>query len=419
MDKMASHYVPLKAGLVRAAQSENTKTCLTFEDRPSTPEKIAKYRKSYFAEPGKRIVHSGMIDDLKKVDPYQKFGVNLVQSDHVQDVTPQFRPSDHTLLTLEKKEAVYASTKREPLGKGYVRGHVLPKTCLDSKFAFGKMEAESASAKGLIYPMVKEDMEKYKEMYQKSHGTSDPGVQKNRMYDWNTIDPNLHKFGVKHKAGVKQGVAKCLNPQMDPEYRSSTIAPKQVEDRKDTNDQIGKSKHLGHGRTHLPDDFTFGVGGSTNEYGAQRCIQGEYSEQEQQPDDDLGKAVTRGWRNVTSDQRAFGVPSVRGDIAAPMRRSVADNQNYGDDVNAEFLLYPDQFAGNGISDESFTQPKDYEELVTMFKGIGYDFSDEVFRNIDQRARNQTQYTALGDVSIEEFRNVLNDYLDALDEGRAW
>lgn len=117
---------------------------------------------------------------------------------------------------------------------------------------------------------------------------------------------------------------------------------------------------------------------------------GGYSPEECEPDTDLGKAITPGFRNLTTETRAYGsvhgstwpaarqgepltlvcllaphgrvarrsVPSIRTDIPKYARRSIADSQNYGDDVNASYLLHPSQFAGQGVEDEEFVKPRD-------------------------------------------------------------
>lgn len=71
-----------------------------------------------------------------------------------------------------------------------------------------------------------------------------------------------------------------------------------------------------------------------NEWDARACVEGDYSWAEQQPDNDLGKSITPGFRNAIAEGRAFGVPSVRSDIQPIAQRSVADTQNYGDDSSA-------------------------------------------------------------------------------------
>lgn len=71
-----------------------------------------------------------------------------------------------------------------------------------------------------------------------------------------------------------------------------------------------------------------------NEWDARACVEGDYSWAEQQPDNDLGKSITPGFRNAIAEGRAFGVPTVRSDIEPYAQRSVADTQNYGDDPSA-------------------------------------------------------------------------------------
>ena len=67
---------------------------------------------------------------------------------------------------------------------------------------------------------------------------------------------------------------------------------------------------------------------------------------------DLSQSHTPGFRNTTNEVRPFGVPTVRSDIPKYARKSIADNQNYGDDVNAQFLLYPGEFTSIGANAKS-------------------------------------------------------------------
>ena len=50
------------------------------------------------------------------------------------------------------------------------------------------------------------------------------------------------------------------------------------------------------------------------------------------------------------DDRAYGCPSIRSDIPTlpPHRRSLADSQNYGDDVPAQDLINPPMFSDLAI-----------------------------------------------------------------------
>ncbi|KAG5179423.1 hypothetical protein JKP88DRAFT_349955 [Tribonema minus] len=108
------------------------------------------------------------------------------------------------------------------------------------------------------------------------------------------------------------------------------------------------------------------------DWDARACVEGDYTFAQQQPDADLGKSLTPGFRNVTTElwrdsktaikpgfrnvtmeDRAFGVPAIRTDIPAPAQRSVADAQNYGDGVPARYLVNPGQFSSLGVEDDEF------------------------------------------------------------------
>ena len=54
------------AGVAFRAGAENAKECFSFPEPPLTPHNVKKYRKSMTEEPGKRIVHYGIIDDQMK-----------------------------------------------------------------------------------------------------------------------------------------------------------------------------------------------------------------------------------------------------------------------------------------------------------------------------------------------------------------
>ena len=54
---------------------------------------------------------------------------------------------------------------------------------------------------------------------------------------------------------------------------------------------------------------------SKDEWGAGDCINGNYTYNQQLPDQDLGRSVTVGWRNMSLSDRAYGCPSVRKDVS--------------------------------------------------------------------------------------------------------
>merc|ERR1719387_3217712 len=110
-----------------SAADESTAGCLTVTERPPTPEHVRKYRRSYFAAAGQRVVHPGLIDDMKQLDPNAIHGKNTDPSlePHVDDLMRVGPQTAHEEFINAKDEACYHTAKREPLGKSYNRGHRL------------------------------------------------------------------------------------------------------------------------------------------------------------------------------------------------------------------------------------------------------------------------------------------------------
>jgi hypothetical protein len=365
------------------------------------------------------VVHPGLINDLKKIDPLQKFGKVTADSDHVETVFGHGPATDFENYTNDKKEMYYASRQHEPLGRSYVRGHVLPKKAQDSCFAFGVPTGASESSKNLLYPTVLEDESKHDAMYTKSHGTYAAGQQRDRKYDWDKapVDPKSHRFGKKDKAPLQNGVLLCMRPGIDNAVPKTRITAKKVEDHKNTKDQLGRSRNLGLGSTGLPSDHVFGVRGTQDAWDGAACIQGNYSEEEQAPDADLGCSATPGWRNTSIETRAFGCPTLRTDVRYPAKKSVSDNQNYGDDVSAQYLLYPPQYASEGIEDEEFAKGRSKNKIRQIFEQASLlpaGFSDELFEKVWDNALGYDLNE--NGVGVSEFQSALNDYVDAKDSG---
>ena len=102
-------------------------------------------------------------------------------------------------------------------------------------------------------------------------------------------------------------------------------------------DMLGQSKNLGQDSASRPRDLVYGKSSGSKGLSAAEVIKGKYDIRDQRPDEDLGKSITPGFRNLAFSDRAFGCPSIRSDIPAldPSKRSLADAQNYGDDVPAQ------------------------------------------------------------------------------------
>eukprot|EP00640_Fibrocapsa_japonica_P001141 CAMPEP_0113937352 /NCGR_PEP_ID=MMETSP1339-20121228/3985_1 /TAXON_ID=94617 /ORGANISM="Fibrocapsa japonica" /LENGTH=425 /DNA_ID=CAMNT_0000940077 /DNA_START=106 /DNA_END=1380 /DNA_ORIENTATION=+ /assembly_acc=CAM_ASM_000762 len=410
----------LSAGVsTSSAPHDNTASCLQLEERPSTPENVRKWRRSGNAEPGAHVLHPGIAADVKGYDQQGKrvFGVSTKGSDHVDDVWhQQGTMSEYQEIKHEMAEKTYYRAKREPLGASYVRDQKEPHpNATDPKFRYGIPTKSSEDAKSLLYPDEKVAALSYlnKDQYKRSHNAFEPGEQKQRGYNWGGTSAQDRVFGrsggVLPLNGVSTSIAEALRCEADEPPKR--ITAKKVEDYKGMHDTLGRAKNLGHGPRGVDPNFRYGQSTlGSDEWDAKACIEGDYSVPEQMPDRDLGKSITPGFRNVSTETRAFGVPSVRTDIPPYAKKSIADSQNYGDDVNARYLVQPGDFSNMGIEDSDFFRPQSRDEIRSLFSSIGYQYPDDIFEAMFAEATAPS-----GEVCVASFQDALNNYLAAIDE----
>eukprot|EP01038_Epipyxis_sp_PR26KG_P015416 gene15416-20798_t len=113
--------------------------------------------------------------------------------------------------------------------------------------------------------------------------------------------------------------------------------------------------------------------------------------------------------------RVFGCPSIRSDIpTVPIsKRSLADSQNYGDDVPAQDLINPPAFSDLSIKPTAMSEYFDYSKIIELFGRIGYSFEDDVADQLFSRA--SFRCNGNGDVcTINAFRDTVNEYLLSLE-----
>ena len=305
-----------------------------FQPKTFTPEHIKKYRKSLKEIPGQKQVHHGIFNDNKDFETYVH-GVKTNKSDHVTDCIKGDNLSGISHFVNQIKENKYASASREPLGESIKRNYEFPNQ-INDEFKFGAQTKGYLSTKDLIYPKNKlvED-EKYKKMYQRTHGLSDPGEQKDRNYNW-YVNKNQHIFGLNQPL-EKDGCKKSLRPDLlESEYPKTLIGEKRLEDfRQATSDVVGRSKFKGTLRPDIdPTEYIFGVKSLRGvNWNVGKCISGDpeaKTELMMVPDTDLGKNVNFRSKNNTlhpkecESGRMFGVPSIRTDLPTKNMRSVND-----------------------------------------------------------------------------------------------
>jgi len=346
---------------------------------PSTPAKERKFRQLSHG-PGEIHVHHGLRGQKLAGEEF-RYGRRGIKG----ATTEQTMKAGQLLGVAEYKnsvaERVYETNKKEPLGKPHVRGHelkMLPE-------GFGNPSGEPVDGKKIIYPVeAPKDAEEHREMYKRTHGSYEPGERVQRGYRWpgETQDKNF-AFGAGLAAAVSgAGARLALNWDLDDdgEFKRTKLVTKVNEDyRHVEHPKMGAKAHPKQGAQGPPlgHDYRYGIKSSISEYTAASCIKGYYGLEEQLPDEDLGRCVKPGRRNVTNETRAFGVPSVRTDINAPhpSRRSIADEMSYGDEPSAAAILAPQRFDHKGIADREFLVRRPREELEKLVQNAPVDNVD--------------------------------------------
>mmetsp|Transcript_5153 Transcript_5153/g.12362 ORF Transcript_5153/g.12362 Transcript_5153/m.12362 type:complete len:466 (+) Transcript_5153:87-1484(+) len=309
-------------------------------------------------------------------------------------------------------EAIYKSTRLEPLGKSYLRGFNLPAMEDPSFTGFGMGSSKLEGVKDVITPRESlKEPDSVRSMYKKTHAAFDPGEAYTREYAWpDSISGNPHfRFGSGAMSRAANGVKVALNMEgeVDLSFPVTSVINKGSEDyRQVSHEKLGKPRRLAQRPEGLTPDHSFGMKSGSDDIPAGALIQGFYSPDEQAPDQDIGRCTRPGRRNFHS-KRWFGVPSIRYDIPAipEQNRSLANCVNYGDELDARGLICPQGFAFRGIADEDFALRRPRDELREIYASAGYSLDDDTFDGIFSES-----VAAFGDdepsASIEAFLHFL-------------
>ncbi|KAM3131622.1 hypothetical protein pb186bvf_016286 [Paramecium bursaria] len=400
------HFGSIKtAGQTIAGKEETAARCIQPEPIivPETPDHIKKYRKSYKQQHGVSILHPGLVDAPKPVGNYV-YGKKTDPSDKTSDI---FKPQNEGIkeLVLEINEQKYASRQKEPLGIVPSRNYNWPNETQSDGFAFGqKIPPSEYTAKEVVFPPdAKREEEKNRLQYLKSHGNFEAGEQKNRNYNWN-IDKDEYRFGKKEERDQNQMRKVLQQENTDDAYPKTVVIKKNQEDWKNYNeDPLGKPKNLAQMNERMPE--VFGVQRRDEQWTAGQCISGQPTAKEVQPDQDLGRATKFGFRNNPKqgdETRTFGVPTIRNDVLKKGMKSVADPQNYGDEIPAVELLFPQKFSHMGLSQEDFLRIRPKREIKEIFESIGIKYGIGKFEGVFKRAK-EIQNTYDDKVSVKAYQ----------------
>jgi hypothetical protein len=127
--EMESYLMP-PAGLTTMQDARGSAIdCMTFRERPRTPEDIRKFRRSANLEPGKRFQNPSAVADIENLKLEKRtYGVTSKSSEATTGelLSQNKYPNTVSKLNMMKAENIYHTNQREPLGQTYQRKHQLP-----------------------------------------------------------------------------------------------------------------------------------------------------------------------------------------------------------------------------------------------------------------------------------------------------
>ncbi|KAI3361356.1 hypothetical protein L3Q82_013534 [Scortum barcoo] len=177
---------------------DRAKTCLQEVAKPITPPVVRKFRNSIQPEPGAIRVHQGKAND-PDVASTLVHGVSTKSSLTGRSL---LNPPPKTLFQQklqELSEAVYASSRKAPMGRSHDQHIGLP-IAYNNKTTFGVKTVRGLDVREIINPpKTAEDVEKEAqeghEAYIRSHNSYFVGERINRKYDWSRYSKDS-RFGI-------------------------------------------------------------------------------------------------------------------------------------------------------------------------------------------------------------------------------
>ncbi|XP_071502668.1 EF-hand domain-containing family member B-like [Diadema antillarum] len=269
------------AGKLITMPGETARDCMNIE-RVQTPPIVKKFRNMTQPEPQVKRVFWGKAGDPDTASTISH-GVETSGSLKAGDVV---NPQPKTLFEqrlAEKKESLYASKQKAPLGQSHDQSPGLPADIDPLKTAFGTKNVFDCTAGELVspaktYQQVFAESEQGRDLYKFTHHDFDVGESVDRDYDWSSY-PKEGFFGIAtpHDNDGKN-VAKTLewlrNDQLD---KGTKVVSKRVDDfRERTQPQLGQVHDPIKETLTVPPDHSYGILLKPDEYGAGDLIHGRY-----------------------------------------------------------------------------------------------------------------------------------------------
>ena len=374
------------------------------DDRPPTPDNIKAFRKSAATTVGRTIRHHGTRHDSP---PDENFRYGK-KGDY--DITAEecLRPvvvDKMGALAADHAEQRYLSSKREPLGKTPACPYDLPEHL--NRNGYGMPTRNSENAKNVIYSCGDREAAEL----------HPAGAQRNRQYNWAKagIDPTRHRFGVTGEPR-REDTSTLIAPRQS----ETVLLPKLTRDVQTlTHHEVGKSRNLGLGVRTGVDGSAPAAGKMVKTDGAnvRLLMSGHGTGDDAAYERSVGQISCRSTTlkklkeedkiasiaSGTHDpRRTFGAPTVRDDLPRPLFRKVTNSTNYGDDVGAGALIYPNRYIAKGIDEKYFTEEFDLEGMRAVADKCGFGLSDSEVDRVFAACQRD------GMASVEAFKDTCYD-----------
>lgn len=251
-------------------------------DRPESPEVIRRFRATIRPDASKTRVFYG-----KANDPHLKWAKEMTHGLCTQPslmARELVNPQPNSLFKqklADKKESIYASHMKGPIGYSHDQRQRLPQGLNPNTFTFGIPTEKDGTAGELVSPdkprtQVDIESETGRELYRKTHFDYLVGEQCNRNYttpSYNRTDkfgiPTPHDNAGKH---VKRTLKWLHDTQSE---KAAPIVSKRVDDfRERTQPQLGKVHDPIKDTLNVGPDHTFGILVKPDEYGAGDLLHG-------------------------------------------------------------------------------------------------------------------------------------------------
>lgn len=347
--------------------------------RPKTPERVRKWR--VVTEPGARVLPPGQRDG--GVDATLRYGARgSGNRDSGIFGGPARPPSPLRDFVDEQVEGAYPSRRRAARTGPPV----------DADKAFGCTTKHSESAGEVIWTAERDATpEGAVAPPRRPRGTDLAGLG---------IDREAHAFGGRRGRENDASTHTGTSADMLRTFDMSEVNELAAEaDRR-------RAELSARRRREPPPDIRFGAKGAASDvWDARACILGDYAAEAIAPDETVGVSMRRRSLVATgnmppgANERRFGVTSIRSDLPPPRVRSVADVNNYGDEVGGKSLLYP-------TGSESLVAPRAAADARAVLEDAGMGVDDETWARM-LRSASAADGDETNTVTVDELRQAYN------------